>query len=150
MPHVSVIELSQRAQSVVAEERAAVAERIDELRRQSNALHALVVEADAELAGAERLLRQMDEVLGLEPQLPLDVLSEELRGRRLREVAVQILRSSRDVGVVIHYTEWFELVIAAGVTVGGKNPVATFLTQIAKDPAVESVRPRSGLYRLAA
>jgi hypothetical protein len=147
---VNVVSLSERTHSVIAEERGAVAERIAELRRQSDALHALVIEADAELAGAERLLRQMDEVLGVEPQLPLDVLSEELRGRRLREVAVQVLRASREVGVVIHYTEWFELVVAAGVTVGGKNPVATFLTQIAKDPAVESVRSRSGLYRLAA
>jgi hypothetical protein len=147
---VSVISLSQRAQSVVAEERAAVVERVDELRRQSEALHAVVVEVDAELVGAERLLRQMDEVLGLEPQLPLDVLSEELRGRRLREVAVEILHSRRGVGVVIHYTEWFDLVADAGVTVGGKNPVATFLTQIAKAPGIESVRPRSGLYRLVA
>lgn len=142
--------LSEKAQSVVAVERGAVADRVAELRRQSDSLHALVSEVDAEVASAERLLRQMDEVLGLEPQLPLDALSDELRGRRLREVAVQVLRAERAAGAVIHYTEWFDMVADAGVRVGGKNPVATFLTQIAKSDDVESVRPRSGLYRLRA
>lgn len=125
-------------------------DRVAQLRRQSDSLQALVAEVNAELAAAERLLRQMDEVLGLEPQLPLDALSDELRGRRLRDVAVQVLRAQRAAGAVIHYTEWFDMVAEAGVRVGGKNPVATFLTQIAKAEDVESVRPRSGLYRLRA
>jgi hypothetical protein len=39
---------------------------------------------------------------------------------------------------------------AAGVRIGGKDPTATFLTQIVKSADIESVRPRSGLYRLKA
>jgi hypothetical protein len=107
-------------------------------------------QVDRDLASAERLLRQMDEVLGLAPQLAIEDLAGEIRGQRLREVAVDVLRQRRGVGVVIHYTDWLELVVREGVQVGGKNPTATFLTQIAKAPQVESVRPRSGLYRLRA
>lgn len=147
---MTVSSLPEKAHAVVVEERAVVCARVAELRRQSQSLHQIVDEVDAELRDAERLLRQMDEVLGFEPQLPLDWLSEELTGRRLREVAVQVLRARRDAGSVIHYTEWFDLVAEAGVKVGGKDPVATFLTQITKAAGVEPVRPRSGLYRLVA
>lgn len=147
---VPAMSLPEKAHSVVEGERCVVLSRVSELRRQSRTLHALVDEVDAELLNAERLLRHMNEVLGLEPQLPLDMLNQELRGKRLRDVAVQVLRARRHAGSVIHYTEWFDLVAEAGVKVGGKNPVATFLTQIAQAEGVESVRPRSGLYRLAA
>ncbi len=135
---------------MVAAEREAVAVRVADLRRQSESLHAVVEQVDRDLASAERLLRHMDEVLGLAPQLAIEALSGEIRGQRLREVAVDVLRQRRGVGVVIHYTDWLELVVREGVQVGGKNPTATFLTQIAKAPQVESVRPRSGLYRLRA
>jgi hypothetical protein len=127
-----------------------VAARVADLRRQSESLHAVVEQVDGDLASAERLLQRMDEVLGLAPQLAIEDLGEELRGQRLREVAVEVLRLRRGVGVVIHYTEWFELLVREGVRVGGKDAAATFLTQIRKAPEVESVRPRSGLYRLRA
>lgn len=135
---------------MIERERDAVVARAADLRRQSEQLHAVVAQVDADLDSAEHLLRRMEELLGLAPQLAIEVLNEELRGQRLREVAVEVLRRRRAVGSIIHYTEWLELVAAEGVRVGGKNPVATFLTQIAKATAVESVRPRSGLYRLKA
>jgi len=148
---MSVVNLSDEARTVVARERTTVAERVEGLKRQSETLRAVVDQVDAELGDAERLLRQMDEMLGLASQLPLDVLSHELRGQRLRDVAVQVLPERRGAEVVIHYTDWFSMLVEAGVRVGGKNPVATFLTQIGKArkaPRVESVRPWSGLYRL--
>jgi hypothetical protein len=129
-------------------ERKAVTKRVRDLQAQSDRLHSLVERAEAELGSAQRLLRQIDEAVGRAPQLPLEVLDDELRGRRLREVAVELLRLHRGVGSIIHYKQWFALLEDAGVRVGGKNPVATFLTQIAKAPQIESVRPRSGLYRL--
>jgi len=92
----------------------------------------------------------MDEVLGLAPQLAIEDIGGELRGQRLRAVAVEVLRRRRGVGVEIHYTDWFDLLVREGIRVGGKNPAATFLTQIGKAPEVEAVRPRSGLYRLRA
>jgi hypothetical protein len=82
--------------------------------------------------------------------LSIDAYSGELRGRRLREVAVQILRQRRAPGEVVHYRDWYELVIGAGVRVAGKDPLATFLTQVSQAAEVKSERPRSGLYRLVA
>jgi hypothetical protein len=145
-----LLDLSEEARAVVAAEREAVAVRVADLRRQSESINAVAEQVDRDLASAERLLRQMDEVLGLAPQLAIEDLGPELRGRRLREVAVAVLRERRGAGVVIHYTEWFDLVAHEGVQIGGKNPAATFLTQISKAPEIESVRPRSGLYRLRA
>lgn len=147
---MALVELSGQARKVVAGEREAVVARVQDLRRQAELLHAVVDQVDSDLASAELLLRRMDEVLGVAPQLPFDALHEELRGQRLREVAVEVLRAKRSIGTVIHYREWFDLLSQHGLRVGGKDPMATFLTQIGKASAVESVKPRSGLYRLKA
>lgn len=147
---MSILDLGNAAREVVASERAAVATRVEDLKRQSEALRQLVVGVQEQHGEAVRLLRRMDELLGSAPQLPLDGLGGELRGQRLREIAVSVLRRKRDVGQEIHYTEWLAMLEELGARVGGRNPKATFLTQIAQATDVESVRPRSGLYRLRA
>jgi hypothetical protein len=147
---VSTLDLADAAREIVAREREAVAKRVEDLKRQAEAMQQLAVDVEGQRAEAVRLLRQMDEMLGLAPQLPLDVLGRELRGQRLRDVAVAVLREKRDVGQEIHYTEWLAMLEELGARVGGRNPKATFLTQIGQAPDVESVRPRSGLYRLRA
>jgi hypothetical protein len=134
----------------VEQERDVVVERLGALRSQAERLHAVVEDVDREVADTARLLHQMDEMLGLAPQLSLDALHGELRGQRLRETAVELLRQKKGVGSVVHYREWYSLLLEAGVRVAGKDPLATFLTQVARAPGVESVRPRSGLYRLRA
>jgi len=91
----------------------------------------------------------MDEILGIAPQLSLDAHGP-LRGQKLQEIAVEVLRQKRGAGVPVHYRDWFELLLDTGMTVAGKDPLSTFLTQVAKAPQVESVRPRSGVYRLRA
>ncbi len=148
MTIVNVTELSDLAREIIEAERNTVAERVEELRGLAGNLERLLEKTNDELRVSGRLLRQMDEMLQLTPQLPFDTLGEELTGRRLREVAVEVLRGKRDIGEEIHYKEWLRLLTEAGVRVGGKNPTATFLTQIMKSADVESVRPRSGLYRL--
>jgi hypothetical protein len=153
-PHVlveshalAVAYLSDEVQEVVTRERELVAARLASLREQSQRIHELVDRIDGDVAETSRLLRRMDEMLGFAPQLSLDAHGE-LRGQRLREVAVELLRQKRGAGAEIHYRDWFELLSAAGLQVAGRDPMATFLTQIARAPGVESVRPRSGLYRL--
>jgi hypothetical protein len=145
---VTVSHLSDHVREAVEREREVVAERLADLRTQADRLHAVVGDVDRDVEETARLLRQMDEILGLAPQLSLEALHGELRGQRLREIAVDLLRQKRGMGAVVHYREWYELVLAAGLRVAGKDPLATFLTQIARAPGVESVRPRSGLYRL--
>ncbi len=147
---MAVANLSEHVREAVERERELVAQRLAELRDQAARLHVLVEQVDAEVADNARLLRQMDEMLGLAPQLSLEALHGELRGQRLREIAVELLRQKKGIGVTVHYREWYELLLEAGLRVAGRDPIATFLTQIARAPGVESVRPRSGLYRLRA
>lgn len=145
-----VVTLSAHVRTAVESERGLVEERLESLRAQAERLHAVVSELDRDIEDTTRLLRHMDEMLGLAPQLSLDALHGELRGQRLREIAVELLRQKKGLGSTVHYRDWYELLIAAGLRVAGKDPLATFLTQIARAPGVESVRPRSGLYRLRA
>lgn len=145
---MAVADLSSHVQKVVAGERDLVEARLNDLRTQADRLRVVVAELDARIESDSRLLRQMDEMLGFAPQLSLEGLHGELRGQRLREIAVELLREKRGVGTVIHYRDWYELILQAGGKVSGKDPIASFLTQIARSPSVESVRPRSGLYRL--
>jgi hypothetical protein len=86
----------------------------------------------------------------VEDQLSLVHLSDQLRGERLRDVAAEVLWRHHSAGEVVHYKEWFQLVVADGYRIGGKDPSATFLTQVARVNSVERVGRRSGLYRLVA
>jgi hypothetical protein len=147
---MAVVQLSEAVKSAVQRERETVASRLEALRAQAERLHRLVEELDRDVQDTSRLLRQMDEMLGLAPQLSIEAMDGEVRGRRLREIAVEILREKRGLGAEVHYREWFQLLEDAGVRVAGRDPIATFLTQIARAPGVVSVRPRSGLYRLTA
>lgn len=146
---MGVAHLSEHVQVAVEEERELVATRLDGLRSQSARLHELVDKVDAEVEETARLLRRMDELTGRSPQLSLEA-HRELRGQKLQEVAVELLRQKKGAGVAVHYREWFDFLVDAGLEVAGRNPLNTFLTQVARAPQVESVRPRSGLFRLRA
>lgn len=69
-----------------------------------------------------------------------------VRGRRLRRVAAQLLWRTSGTNEV-HYREWFERLLAEGYAVGGRDPVASFLTNVRDSPAVvRGAQP--GFYRL--
>jgi hypothetical protein len=145
---VATVSLTDHVRVTVEKEREVVEARLVALQEQSKRLHDLVAAVDADVTETARLLRNIDEMLGLAPQLSLEALHGELRGRKLQEIAVELLRQKRAPGVEIHYTDWFGLLTEAGLQVAGRDPLATFLTQVSKAADVESVRPRSGLYRL--
>lgn len=88
-------------------------------------------------------------MLGIASQLRIEALSPRLRGQRLQEVAVEVLRAKWGGNREIHYRAWYELLLAQGHKVGGKDPVATFLAQVHRAPGVVSVGRRSGKYLLA-
>jgi len=144
---VAVAHLSHHVQQAVEAERDLVAGRLEALREQSARLHELVERVDGDVAETARLLRQMDEMLGIAPQLSLEAQGE-LRGQKLQEIAVELLREEKGAGVTVHYRDWFALLLEAGLHVAGRDPLGTFLTQVSRAPQVESVRARSGLYRL--
>jgi hypothetical protein len=69
-----------------------------------------------------------------------------LKGAELRRVAGKLLWSTQRDSE-IHYREWFERVIAESYAIGGKDPAASFLTNIRDSPAVRR-GSMPGHYRL--
>src|SRR4051812_8452513 len=68
-----------------------------------------------------------------------------LRGPDIREVAVKLLLDNgRDA---MHYREWYELLERAGHEIAGKDPLAVFLTQLSRSPAIRR-GTRAGIYEL--
>lgn len=100
---------------------------------------------------AERLhnrVRDLDELLGNAPQLRIDLQSKTLQGQRLREEATRILLAQYGLRTPIHYRAWYGLLTDSGLEAGGKDPLATFLTQITRSPVVERVEDGGGMYQL--
>jgi hypothetical protein len=62
---------------------------------------------------------------------------EVLRGPSIRKTAVRVLvADSLDKPDAIHYREWFTKLVDAGYDIAGKDPLAVFLSQITRSPAV--------------
>ena len=97
-----------------------------------------------------RTIRELGELVGVEDQLSIVELTEELRGERLREAAAEIVFRHFKPGERFHYRQWLELVVREGHRIGGKNPAATFLTQVARVEGVDRVGRRTGLYTIRA
>jgi hypothetical protein len=145
-----VSDLSEQLREAAIVERAMVAKRVDELREQAHRMRNLADTVEANLSSNTRLLHQLDEMLGDAPQLSITPSDEMLRGQRLRNVAIQVLKRHKGKATAVHYRDWYELVVHDGHRVAGKDPVATFLTQVSRAPDIEPVGRRSGLYRLRA
>jgi chromosome segregation ATPase len=133
-------------------------ERIDRsvatLEQRRAALQSQLAELDAETKSYMRRRRLLEELVDLEtphsggasPKGP--AARRLVKGSELRQIAGRLLWAAQE-DREIHYREWFERVIAAGYAVGGKDPVASFLTNVRDSPAV--VRGSAqGRYRLDA
>ena len=71
------------------------------------------------------------------PAPPPEARRAGLRGPAIREAAVRALVA--DGREALHYREWFELL---DHEVAGKDPLAVFLTQLSRSPAVrKGARP---------
>jgi len=138
------------ADEPLVEEFAALALRLADGRERAARLRALADHAEAQAARDERMLGELESALGIAAQLCLEDLDPRLRGQRLEEIAIDLLRAQLDFGRPIHYREWFALLRRAGHHVAGKDPLATFLAQLSRSTSVEPVGQRSGLYRLRA
>jgi hypothetical protein len=125
-----------------------LSQRVVQQREQADRLRLLADQVEEQTGRDEHLLEEMAAALGLSAQLRIDDLSPRLRGQRLQEVAVEVLQTQWGTDQDIHYREWFDLVQAEGHKIGGKDPLATFLSQIHRASAVEGIGHRSGRYRL--
>jgi hypothetical protein len=108
----------------------------------------LAAQARDEVAALGASIRDIEETVGISSQIAMWEINEELRGERLREVALEVLRDRAGDGNPIHYRLWFDALVESGYRVIGKEPLATFLTQISRIDRVERVGRRTGLYRL--
>lgn len=142
------VPLSPEFKASAAAEREVLIKRYEEARISAEHHAARAAELASEADSYARTIRELGELLEIEDQLSITTLSAALRGERLRTIAADVLWRHYQAGDVIHYKEWFKLVVADGHNIGGKNPAATFLTQIARIDTVEPVGRRSGLYRL--
>jgi hypothetical protein len=123
--------------------------RVEAQRGQSDRLRGLADALEERTRRDEHLLEELAGALGIASQLRIEELSPRLRGQRLQEVAVEVLEAEWGTNREIHYRAWYELLVAHGHKVGGKDPVATFLAQVHRAPGVVKVGRRSGKYLLA-
>lgn len=143
-----VVELAAASDRVLQKERQRLLLSITELRKRSDIHRQMLDSMEEQLAQEERLLREVEELSDQRPQLRIERLDRQLRGKRLQEVAVDILRREVGVDQAVHYREWFALLRAHGFEIRGKDPLNTFLTGVGRAEGVESMGGRSGLYRL--
>lgn len=141
---------SSELQRVSVDQYLALKGDIEHRRRRCDELRRLVDHLHSQTARDEHMLAEMEAMLDLTPQMRIEQLDHLLRGRRLREVAIELLASHVGSSAPIHYRAWFELIEGAGHHVGGKNPLATFLAQVSRAPEIEPVGHRTGLYQLRA
>jgi hypothetical protein len=148
---------SRRMQSAAAAE----AERVErELTRLAGQEAVLVEELDAVRASIARLQTERDVLTrfadaGANGRSPgtedrrLRVVSEDeptagedsdatvLRGALIRETAVRVLAMKLGPDEPVHYRDWFALLEGQGFRLTGKDPLATFLTQLSRSPVVQ-------------
>lgn len=124
--------------------------RLERSRQRADRLRDLAAQASDQVIAEERLLKSLAEVLGVSAQATIHDLGGALRGQRLREVAVDVLRKHARPGEEVHYRHWFDLLRGEDIVVAGRDPLATFLAQVSRSDAVEAVGGRTGRYRLRA
>lgn len=70
-----------------------------------------------------------------------------LRGVQIREAAVRVLAAKGQPEAPVHYRDWYELLTSQGFMPAGKDPLATFLTQLGRSPLVQRTSA-AGVYVL--
>jgi len=141
-------EADGQANTLLAEYRS-MAVNVSEQRERAERLQDLADDARAQAEAQEAALRDLGELVGIDPQMRLEHLDARLGGQRLQEIAIQVLVDRDPPGTPIHYKDWYRLLREAGYVVGGKDPQATFLASVARSPRVRSIGRRSGLYVIA-
>jgi hypothetical protein len=140
--------LSDSFAAAAKAEREQLVARLAEAQERIEHFETLANDARSEVESLARLIREIEELLGMAPQIAMCEIDEELRGERLREVALAVLREKAGDGSPIHYRDWYEALTEAGYRVLGRDPLASFLTQVSRIDRVKKVGRRSGLYRL--
>jgi hypothetical protein len=81
------------------------------------------------------------------PARSLPHAATPLRGPAIRLAAVRVILEHPKRPDALHYRDWFAALEDAGHVVAGKDPLAVFLTQLSRSPAVRK-GTQSGVYEL--
>lgn len=141
-------DLVAASDQVLERERQNLARRVLELQQRAAIHREVLASLEQQLANEERLLREIEELTDRRPQLRLERLDRQLRGRRLQDIAVEVLRQRVGSDQAVHYRDWFALLRAEGYEIGGRDPMNSFLTGISRAQGVERLGSRTGLYRI--
>jgi hypothetical protein len=143
-------ERSEATDLALAHEYLALKARLLDGRERADRLRKLADHVEEQVARDEHALAELEGALGMRAQLQIEALDKELRGRRVQEVAIEVLARDVGFGKPVHYRHWYALLRAAGYHVKGKDPLANFLAQVSRAEGVEPVGQRTGRYRLRA
>jgi hypothetical protein len=124
-------------------ERERLSARRDGVARQLAALEQRLADAEERLDLIDRLA---PEAANVHP-LPARAAREGLTGAAIRRAAIEVLAAREQGPGAIHYKDWFALLEQAGHQVAGKDPLAVFLTQLARSPLVRR-STQAGVYEL--
>jgi chaperonin cofactor prefoldin len=149
---------SARLLRAVAAERSDLERRRDGLLERRRRVQAELDEIEASVAELDDRLMLIGRLAGADPpprqrraQGALDCSANEagsdLRGPAIRAAAVRVLLAHPRRPEALHYREWFGLLVEAGYSVAGKDPLAVFLTQLSRSPLVRR-GTQSGVYEL--
>jgi LPS O-antigen subunit length determinant protein (WzzB/FepE family) len=144
----AALDVADSAEQQLAQEYLTMRTRLIEARERANRLRRLAEHLEARVADEEHALRELEGALGMRAQLQIEQLDRALRGRRVAEVAVAILKRELQPGQVVDYKDWFALLQSAGFRVAAKDPLGSFLAHVSRSSEVESLGDRSGRYRL--
>jgi hypothetical protein len=141
---------SARLLRAVAAERAELERHRARLKTEADELRAALGRIEHGLAEIDERRVLLDRLAPAPPEADAEADDEHedgkaLRGPDIREVAVKLLvDNGREA---MHYRQWYELLERAGHEIAGKDPVAVFLTQLSRSPAVRR-GTRAGIYEL--
>lgn len=144
------LDLASPADVALAREYISLKHQIREARERADRLRTLAEHLDKQASRDEHALRELEGTLGIAAQMQIEQLDRELGGKRLQEIAVEVLDRETEPGQVVHYRDWYALLCAAGYRVRGKDPIASFLAQINRADRVVPVGGRTGRYSLRA
>jgi ABC-type phosphate transport system auxiliary subunit len=147
---------STRLLRAAAAERAELEKHRERILRERDSLRAELERIEATLAEVEDRRRLLDRLAPSDQTATSDAAerqdpghgeaARQLRGPAIRETAVRLLAAHAQTDAM-HYRDWFELLTEAGYEVAGKDPLAVFLTQVSRSPAVRK-GTQSGVYEL--
>lgn len=171
---VSLPNPSSRFVRAAAAEQADLVRHRERLAAERERLTRELGEVDVALAATERRLEVLAELAGAPPHpargelslatpapgdrgavapqtIPEDRSEDDdrpvLRGPAVREAAVRVLLAQPEAVDALHYRRWYELLVEAGFSVAGKDPVAVFLTQLSRSPLVRKTSAQ-GVYEV--